>query len=155
NPTIAQLELNESEARARYDALALSLNHRLSNHIQAEAHYTFAHNKDDDSNERNFSREVTLNVFAPGAEYTWSKQDVRHAFNAASVIDLPGGVTAGAVLITRSGFPFTPVIGSDQQRDANDDNDRAIIDGRVVARNSMRQPNFFDLDVSLVKAIRF
>jgi hypothetical protein len=94
-------------------------------------------------------------VFDPGAEYTWSKQDVRHTFNANTMIEIPGGLTAGAILVARSGFPFTRVIGSDQQRDANDDNDRAIINGRVAARNRMRQPNFFDLDLSLVKAIRF
>jgi hypothetical protein len=58
-------------------------------------HYTLAYNKDDDSNERNFSRETTLNAFDPGAEYTWSKQDVRHAFNASSVVGLPHGLTAG------------------------------------------------------------
>ena len=154
NTTIAQLEINDSGARGRYDALALSLGHRLASRVQMLAHYTLAYNKDDDSNERNFSRETTLNVFDTGAEYTWSKQDVRHAFNASTVIDVPGGFTAGAVLIARSGFPFTPVIGADQQRDANDDNDRAIINGRVADRNSMRQPAFFDLDLSLVKALR-
>src|SRR5262249_48356956 len=149
NPAIAQLEINESHARARYDALTLSLRHRFGRHAQTQAQYTFAGNKDDDSNERNFSRETTLNVFDPGAEYTWSKQDVRHAFNVSSVVDIAHGFTAGAVLITRSAFPFTPVIGSDQQRDGNDDNDRAIISGQAAGRNSMRQPAFFDLDLSL------
>jgi hypothetical protein len=152
DPNIAQLEINESKARGRYDALTLSMLHRPARRTELQAHYTLAYNKDDDSNERNFSREPTLNVFDPGAEYTWSKQDVRHAFNLSSVVGLPAGFTAGAVLLARSGFPFTPVIGSDQQRDGNDDNDRAIINGRVVARNSLRQPRFFDLDLSLVKA---
>jgi hypothetical protein len=152
DPNIAQLEINESTAKARYDALTLSSLFRPGRRVELQAHYTLAYNKDDDSNERNFSREVTLNVFDPGAEYTWSKQDVRHTFNLSSVVGLPMGFTAGSVLIARSGFPFTPVIGSDQQRDGNDDNDRAIINGRVADRNSMRQPNFFDLDLSLVKA---
>ena len=151
--SIAQFEINESGARARYDALSLSLGHRLAGRIQTQAHYTLAYNKDDDSNERNFSRETTLNVFDPAAEWAWSKQDVRHALNMSAVVDVPGGITAGGVLITRSGFPFTPVIGADQQRDGNDDNDRAIINGTVAGRNSMRQPGFFDLDLRLAKAI--
>jgi len=155
NTTIAQLEINESAARARYDALALSFNHRLTGRVQTQAHYTLAYNEDDDSNERNFSRETTLNVFDPGAEYTWSKQDVRHTFNASTVIDIPGGFTAGAILLARSGFPFTPVIGTDQQRDGNDDNGRAIINGVVARRNSMRQPHFVDLDLSLVKSLGY
>ncbi len=33
---------------------------------------------------------------------------------------------------------------------ANDDNDRAIINGRVSARNEFRQPSFFNLDVRLM-----
>src|SRR5262249_28236818 len=102
DPTIAQLEINEATARARYDALALSFSHRMAHGLQTQTHYTLAFNKDDDSNERNFSRETTLNVFEPGAEYTWSKQDVRHSFNTSAVIDLGAGFTAGAVLIARS-----------------------------------------------------
>jgi hypothetical protein len=155
NPTIAQLSINESTARSKYDALTLSMTRRLAQRLQMQAHYTLAFNKDDDSNERNFSREPTLNVFDPGAEWTWSKQDVRHAFNASAVVDLPAGFTVGAVLITRSGFPYTAVIGSDTQRDANDDNDRAIVNGRVVARNSFRQPSFFDLDLRLMRTFGF
>jgi len=135
--------------------MTLSVSSRLGRHAQMQAQHTLAHNKDDDSNERNFSREVTLNVFDPEADYTWSKQDVRHVFNTSTVVDMPHGFTAGAVLIARSGFPFTPVIGTDQQRDGNDDNDRAIINGRVAERNSMRQPKFFDLDLSLMKSLNF
>ncbi|MEO6236103.1 MAG: TonB-dependent receptor [Vicinamibacterales bacterium] len=153
NPTIAQLSINESTARSRYDALTLSMTRRMSRRIEAQVHYTLAYNKDDDSNERNFSRETTLNVFDPGGEWTWSKQDVRHNINASTVVDLPAGFTASAILFARSGFPFTPVIGTDQQRDLNDDNDRAIIDGKVAERNGMRQPGFFDLDLRLVKAL--
>ncbi|MDP2389161.1 MAG: hypothetical protein Q8N52_02440, partial [Acidobacteriota bacterium] len=74
-------------------------------------------------------------------------------FNASTVVDLPAGFVWSAILVTRSGFPFTPVIGSDTQRDGNDDNDRAIIDGRVAERNSMRQPSFFNLDLRLMKSL--
>jgi hypothetical protein len=53
------------------------------------ANYTLAYNRDDDSNERNFSRETALNPFDPSIENTWSKQDVRHNFNFNSLVDLP------------------------------------------------------------------
>jgi len=49
--------------------------------------------------------------------------------------------------------PYTPIIGFDTQNDANDENDRAIINGHVVGRNSSRQPSFFDLDVRLLKSV--
>jgi hypothetical protein len=70
-------------------------------------------------------------------------------FNALA--EMPGGLMAGAILFARTGAPYTPVIGFDTQNDANDDNDRAIIDGRVSARNEFRQPAFFNLDVRLQK----
>ena len=44
--------------------------------------------------------------------------------------------------------------GSDQQRDGNDDNDRAIINGRAAGRNSFRQPSFFNLDLRLSKRFK-
>jgi hypothetical protein len=117
--------------------------------------YTLARNVDDDSNERNFSQEPALNPFDLSIERGYSKQDVRHNFNMSGLVDLGHGFTLSGVLITRSGFPYTAVIGSDTQNDENDDNDRAIVNGRVVDRNSFRQPNFFNLDLRLLKAFRF
>jgi len=152
NPAFAQIEVNESTARARYDAMLLTVSQRTARTF-FQANYTLGLNKDDDSNERNFSREVTLDVFNPGVEYTYSKQDVRHNVNVSGVVDLTRGWTVGAIVIARSGFPYTAVIGSDQQGDANDDNDRAIINGRVSDRHAFRQPNFFNLDLRLMKSL--
>ena len=80
---------------------------------------------------------------------------MRHNLNFNTVAELPGSFTAGAILFARTGTPYTPVIGFDTQNDANDDNDRAIIGGHVVGRNSFRQPAFFDLDIRLLKAFQF
>lgn len=154
NITIAQLEVNESTAKSQYDALALTTNGRRGA-VQWQVNYTYAKNWDDDSNERNFSREITLNPFDLAAEWAPSKQDVRHNVNAGAVAGLPGGLTVSGIVIARSGFPYTAVIGSDQQRDANDDNDQAIINGRIAGRNTFRQPSFFNLDLRLMKAFRF
>jgi len=155
NPNFAQIEINESSAHSRYDAAILTATRRLSRRFQFQANYTLAYNRDDDSNERNFSRETALDPFNLHLENTWSKQDVRHNFNLNGLVDLPYGFTLSGILFARSAFPFTPVIGSDQQNDANDDNDRAIIGGRVAGRNSLRQPKFFNLDLRLLKAFRF
>ncbi len=153
NTTIAQLEVNESTARSQYDALALTADGRQGR-VQWQVNYTYAKNWDDDSNERNFSREVTLNPFDLAAEWAPSKQDVRHNVTMNAVTGLPGGVTLSGIVLARTGFPYTAVIGSDQQRDGNDDNDQAIINGRIAGRNTFRQPNFFNLDVRLAKTVR-
>jgi len=97
---------------------------------------------------------MTLNPFDLASEWAPSKNDMRHSLAGTAVASLPRGFTVSAILLARSGVPFTAVIGSDQQRDANDNNDRAIIDGRMVGRNTFRQPAFFNLDLRLMKAFQ-
>jgi Carboxypeptidase regulatory-like domain len=155
DPTIGVLSINESTARSSYDGLVLALTHRLASHFQLQANYTLARNMDDDSNEHLFRREPALNPFDLTSEWAYSKNDVRHNFNVHALAQLPGGFTASTILFARTGTPYTPIIGFDTQHDANDDNDRAIINGHVVGRNSYRQPAFFNLDVRLLKAFRF
>lgn len=152
NPTIGIFSVNESSAHSTYDAMVVSLQKRFASRYQAGFNYTLADNRDDDSNERNFSRETTLNPFDLKAEAGPSKQDVRHNFNFNGLVDLGAGFTLSGILITRSGFPYTAVVGDDIQGDNNTDNDRAVINGRVVGRNSLRQPKFFNLDLRLLKS---
>ncbi len=152
---IGWFSVNESTAHSSYDALILTVNRRFAKRLQWAANYTYAKNFDNDSNERNFSRETTLNVFDAGPERAYSKQDVRSNFNTSGIVQLPWGLQFSAIIIARTGVPYTRVIGFDTQGDANDDNDRAIINGRVAGRNDQRQPSFFDLDVRLQKTIRF
>lgn len=155
NPTIGALSINESTARSEYDAMAASVTRRLANHFQLQANYTLARNMDDDSNEHLFRRETALNPFDVAPEWAYAKNDVRHNVNVNALADIPGGFTAGAILFARTGTPYTAIVGFDTQNDANDENDRAIVDGRVVGRNSLRQPSFFDLDLRLLKAFHF
>jgi hypothetical protein len=153
NPTIGALSINESTAHSEYDALAVSLTRRLANHFQMQANYTLARNMDDDSNEHLFRRETALNPFDVAPEWAYSKNDVRHNVNFSALADIPGGFTAGAIVFARTGLPYTAIIGFDTQNDANDENDRAIVNGQVVGRNSSRQPSFFDVDLRLLKAL--
>jgi hypothetical protein len=117
-----------------------------------QGNYALARNMDDDSNEHLFRRETALNPFDLAAEWTYAKNDVRHNVNVNAVADIPWGFKAGAIVFARTGLPYTPIVGFDTQNDANDENDRAVINGHVVGRNSARQPAFFNLDLRLVKA---
>ncbi len=155
NPTIGALSINESTARSRFDAVAVSLTRRMADRFQMQANYAWGLNMDDDSNEHLWRRETAQNPFDLGAEWAYSKNDVRHNFNFNALADLPGGLMASTIMFARTGLPFNPIIGFDTQNDANDENDRAIIDGHVAERNSLRQPAFFDLDLRLMKAFRF
>lgn len=154
---IAQLEINESSAHSSYNALTVSLRRRFANRFQFESNYTLAENRDDDSNERNFSRQPTQNPFNLKAEAGPSKQDVRHNFNVSGLYDLGRGFTLSAIMVTRSGFPYTALVedGSDINGDLNDANDRVAINGQLSGRNAFRQPGFFNLDMRLLKAFTF
>jgi len=152
NPTIAQLSVNESTARSQYDALVVTANGRRRAAVQWEVNYTYGRNWDDDSNERSISREMTLNPFDLAAEWAPSRNDMRHSFVGSAVASLPGGFTLSGIVLARSGIPYTAVTGFDQQRDLNDNNDQATINGRIAGRNTFRQPAFFNLDIRLVQA---
>ena len=153
NSTIAQLEINESSAHSRYDALTLSVRGHFLESVQFDGNYTFASNRDDDSNERAFSRETTLNPFNLKAEEGPSKQDVRHNLNLSGLLDLGDGFTLSSIVVTRSGFPYTAVIedGTDTNNDLNDGNERAVVGGVVSKRFAFRQPFAFNLDLRLLK----
>ena len=157
NTTIAQLEINESTAHSTYDALTVSLRRRFADHFQFEANYTFANNRDDDSNERSFSRETTLNPFNLKLEAGPSKQDVRHNLNLSGLYDLGHGFSISSIITTRTGFPYTAIVedGTDTNNDLNDANERAVIGGAISGRFAFRQPKFFNLDARLLKAFKF
>lgn len=154
NPTIGPLSIDDSEAHSRYDAFDFAVNRRVSHRLQFQAGYTLAWNRDDESGERVFNREPALDPLLPELENAPSKNDVRHSARFAGILDLPHGFTLSAITLARSAFPFTPVIGFDTQNDGNDDNDRAIINGHVAGRNSMRGNPFFDLDMRILKVFR-
>ncbi len=155
DPSIGILSINESSAHSSYDGLLVTASKRYSKRYLFQVNYTYSKTWDDDSNERNFSQEPALNVYDLTSQRAYSKQDIRHNMNASSTFDLGGGVTLSGILLGRSGLPFTRVIGFDTQNDGNDDNDRAIVNGRVAPRNDGRQPLFFSLDLRLMKAFRF
>ncbi|HET9838204.1 MAG TPA: carboxypeptidase regulatory-like domain-containing protein [Candidatus Angelobacter sp.] len=153
-PSIGPLSINESEAHSRYDAFDFTVNKRMSHHLQFQAGYTLAWNRDNESGERVFNREDALDPLLPELDAGPSKNDIRHNLRLSGILDLPHGFTVSAITMNRSAAPFTPTIGFDTQNDGNDDNDRAIINGHVAGRNSMRGAPFSDLDMRILKSFR-
>ena len=153
DPRIAQLNVNESSAHSRYDGLSIGLNRPMTKRLQYQLNYTYALAKDDDSNERDFNRQGVLNTFDYQADYSYSRQDIRHSANVNTVYQLPAGFTVSGLVMAHTGIPYKAVLGADVQNDGNTVNDRPIINGKVVARNADRQPNFFDLDLRLMKNV--
>jgi hypothetical protein len=148
---IGSFNVNKSVGHSSYNGLYFSVQHRMSKRIQFGANYTYAVNKDDDSNERDFNRQYMLNVYNLKSDAAYAKNDIRHSANFNVLYDLGHGFTLSSLLITRTGTPGRYVINSDLNNDGNKNNDRPVINGQLVSRDSVRLPNFLDWDMRLIK----
>lgn len=151
NPSIGRLLVEQSNAHSSYDGLLLSATSQIGRRSQLLVNYTFSQTLDDDSNTGPYGIDAALSPFNLQAERGVSSLDVPHILNVSAVFNLPLGLKLNPVFLARSGRPYTPILGFDTQHDANDWNDRALLNGVEAARNSMRQPAFNDLDLRVVK----
>lgn len=152
-PAVGQLLRNDSSAHSTYDGWLTTVNIQGPYRLTLAANYTLSRTRDDASEQGPFGVVSALNPFNLAAEATYANQDVRHSLNISGTDNLPLGFKINPVFIARSGQPYTPIIGFDTQNDGNDLNDRAILGGQVAARNSLRQPAQYDLDLRFVKDI--
>lgn len=143
--------VEHSDAHSTYDGLSVNANAPISRRSQLLVNYTLARTRDDDSSAGPYSPITALNPFALGAERAYSNVDARHSLNVNAIFNLPAGFKLNPLFVARSGLPYTPIVGFDTQNDANDQNDRALLNGLAAPRNILRQPAFSNLDLRLVK----
>jgi hypothetical protein len=148
---LGRLLVEQSTAHSTYDGGFISINSQISRRSQLLVNYTVSRTLDDNSGLGAYSPDLALNPFAPGQEHAYSAFDARQTLNFNAIFNLPMGFKLNPLFVTHSGLPYTPIIGFDTQRDANDLNDRAVIDGLALPRNSYRQPAASNLDLRLVK----
>ena len=153
NPNYGRLLSQESSARSNYDGLTLSFQRRMTRRLQFQVNGTLAYNHDDDSNERNYSGITYQDAFNFRQEYSWSRLDIRRRLVASTVYQLPLGFQISGIMTWRTGLPFSAFTNSDSNKDGNF-TDRPMINGVLMARNSFRQPNFWNTDLRVSKAIR-
>ncbi len=154
NPNYGRLLSQESSARSNYDALTLALNQRMARRLQFLVNATLAYNRDDDSNERNFSGITYQDAFNLDQEYSWSRDDIRRRLVATALYELPVGFQLSGIMTWRSGLPFSAFTNTDSNRDGNF-TDRPIVGGFLLPRNSFRQPNLWNTDLRVSKDFRF
>jgi len=144
NSNFGILRDQESSARATYDSYTFSLNKR-GKRLQLLASYTLAYSKDNDSNERNFAGIAYEDAFNLAQEFTPSREDIRHRGALSVIYDLPFGFQVSTITTGRTGIPFSAFTGIDSNNDKQF-TDKPIVNGVHLARNSFRQPNFFNID---------
>ena len=135
NSTIAAYHVNYSTAHSTYRALQVQFKYRYSKKLQLTANYTWASSRDDDSNERDFNRELALDPLCTACyNKGYSKQDIRDQFNIHTVYYAPYRFTFTSSFITRSPLPFNAVTSgssADVNNDGNTSNDRPILCSQV------------------------
>lgn len=161
NPAFTLIDVAESTARGTYAALTVAARKQWESSgtawynqgVQFQAYYTYAQNKDDDSNERKFQDIFYQDWQHLDAEFTWSNNDVRHNFVTNATWALPYQIQIGAIVTARTGLPYSRLSSTDLNNDgAPNPNDRQFINGVDTGRNSYRQPKYSRVDIRFAKA---
>src|SRR5262249_32234322 len=151
DPTIGSLNVNKSVGHSSYNGGYISVQRRMSRRFQLGANYTYSKNRDDDSNERDFNRQYMLNVYDLKGDAAYAKNDIRHSGNLNFLFDVGRGFTVSSLFIAHTGSPGRYTLNTDLNNDGNKDNDRPVINGGLVPRDSIRLPGFLNLDMRLLK----
>ena len=149
NANYRTMQVYLSDAEATYRALVVSAEYTpKESPVTGRLSYTYAQEKDNDSNERSFSGVSSQDPNRLGDDWSWSANDRRHVITGyLNVYDKWfSHVNFGFNLRYLGGQAYNPVFsGADLNRDGNN-NDRPL----GMERNSFREPGrtIVDLKVS-------
>lgn len=150
DPRFGPIYITESSARSLYRSMTTTLNIRRQRYV-LDASYTLGFLKSHDDHENGgFSSPFYTNAFDLDAEYGWSNIDQRHQFMANNVFFLPAGFQFSSMMRFNSGRPFSARSGPDSNRDGIV-NDRALLNGSVVERNTFRNTGYADVSMRVQK----
>jgi outer membrane receptor protein involved in Fe transport len=151
NPNFSQIFVRRSDGNSKYKAATLKINRRFVGRYSLQAHYTWSDDKDDDSNERNATDLTVSNQDDPGYDYGLSDRDVNHRFVVVGVSNLPLGFTVSGTGKYQSGTPYSAfdpdIFGTNCPSSTTCPGPRAIINGSVVNRNTLRNESWSQFDV--------
>ncbi len=136
NNTIAGYHQNFSTAHSTYRGLTASLHRNLYQRLEGTMNFTWAASRDDDSNERDFDRELALDPLCTACyNRGYSKQDIRNQFNMVLLYRQPNTLrwlkpTHSTTIFTssfiaRTALPYTSITSGSKQGDFNNDGDTA------------------------------
>jgi hypothetical protein len=155
NPYYNQITTLVSDAESKYVGATLTVNRRFADSFSFYGAVTWSKDKDNDSNERNFSGIQAEDYNNLSNSYGYSNRDQRWKGVVSSVWQSPfWGIGLSGSFRYSTGFPFTPLAGRDSNQDGIGGTDRPTVDGVHLARNSYRQPDFYELDLRLSKGFK-
>ncbi len=146
-----------SDATSLYHAYTFSLKyHKDGSNLDAQLYYTYAINKDSDSNERNYSGISIQDYNNLAAQWGYADTDRRNVITGyVSYLDKRfTGILASLSLRYQSGTPYTLLYSyRDMNKDGNNNNDRYFVNGQDTGRNTQRAGSLTSLDLGLRRDI--
>ena len=152
NSNYALMGVYMSDATSIYHAYTASLKfHKDGSPFDAQLFYTYAINKDSDSNERNYSGVSIQDPGKLGSQWGFADTDRRQILTGyMSFLDKEmSGILTSLSLRYQTGTPYTLTYTSDVNGDGISSNDRYYQNGVDVGRNTMRGGSNFYLDLGL------
>jgi hypothetical protein len=144
-----------SDAQSRYKAVTATLQRRYADHFSLYGAVTWSRDRDNDSNERNFSGIQAEDYNNLGLNWAPSARDQEWKVVLNGVWDTPlWGLGLAGAFRYYTGQAFTPIANADLNNDGVSGTDRPTINGQHLGRNSERQPDFYTLDLRLTKGFK-
>jgi len=154
NTKFRQIATYLSDGSSQYQALTLSAKYeKADSPFSANLFYTLSKNRDNDSNERNFSSYSTQNTQRLQDEWSWADTDKRHVLTGSMSYAEKRwtGLLFGVGFSYISGFPYSVTRGSDLNLDGITGNERLL----GSARNGFRSSSTTTVDLKLSRTWAF
>jgi hypothetical protein len=146
---------DKSDAASHYKAVTVTLQRRYADSFSLYGAVTYSKDRDNDSNERNFSGIQAEDFNNIGLNWAPSARDQRWKGVLNGVWNTPWwGIGVSGAFRYYTGQGFTPIANADLNNDGVSGTDRPTVNGVHLGRNSERQPDFYSLDMRLSKTFR-
>ena len=162
NKAYARVTTYTSDATSKYQALTGTFRRRFTNNFQASANVTYSKDKDNDSNERNYSGPQLEDMNNLNGGWAYSVRDQRWKASANFVWATPWlGLGVSGAYRYYTGSPYSAVLGADSNGDGvftdrptigcADPTKCQLGEGTHLARDSFHAPEQHYLDLRLGK----
>jgi hypothetical protein len=131
-PFLGETMVTSSVGKSSYNGFTVGMRKRFSRRYQLEWNYTYAKDKDDDSNERDPFTDRAFDINNLQLDYALSDRDIRHKFNFFTFIELGWGLEGNFRVQGRTAQPITPGARTATNRNADrKDNKYFSFDWRI------------------------
>ena len=130
NPSLGAGFFWYTEGNSSYNALQVDVSHRFNNGLQFRANYTWSKDLDMNSGltgaQAGNQSQMVMDPYDPHRDWGRSAYNIPNSASISGSYELPlgkgklwGGWQFNTIVTLQSGFPFTPVIGSNQSGDGD------------------------------------